>query len=126
MSVEVRIDPGKISRILRLRNGRVARKLGERTQRTAGIAEREAPGSMGRYITWKVVDGPRGLQGVIICDHPATRFVLDGTRPHIIRPRKRNGVLRFEVRGQVVYSAYVRHPGTRANDFLGRALRMGR
>ncbi|MFI6057447.1 hypothetical protein [Streptomyces sp. NPDC051286] len=44
MSVEVRIDPGKISRLLRLRSGRVARKLAERTQRTARIAEREAPG----------------------------------------------------------------------------------
>lgn len=126
MSVEVRIDPGKIARTLRLRNGVVARRLAERTARTARIAEREAPGSMGRYISWKVTDGPRGLQGVIVCDHPAVRYVLDGTRPHIIRPRKKNGVLRFEVRGRVVYSAYVRHPGTRANDFLGRALHEGR
>ncbi|MCX4550611.1 MULTISPECIES: hypothetical protein [unclassified Streptomyces] len=126
MSVEVRIDPGRIARTLRLRNGVVARRLAERTARTARIAEREAPGSMGRYISWKVQPGPRGLQGVIVCDHPAVRYVLDGTRPHIIRPRKKGGVLRFEARGRVVYSAYVRHPGTRANDFLGRALRAGR
>lgn len=126
MSAEVRIDQGRIGRALRLRTGRAARKLAERTQRTAAIAEREAPGTMGRYITWKIVDGPHGLQGVIVCDHPATRFVLDGTRPHIIRPRRKGGVLRFEVRGKVVYSAYVRHPGTRANNFLARALREGR
>lgn len=125
MPAEVRIDPGKIARALRLRGGRTYRKLGDRTQRTAAIAEREAPGSMGRYIVWKIEDGPRGLQGVIVCDHPAVRFVLDGTRPHIIRPRRARA-LRFEVRGRVVYAAYVRHPGTRANDFLGRALRMGR
>ncbi|MFJ6014456.1 hypothetical protein [Streptomyces sp. NPDC092952] len=126
MSVEVRVDPGKIARTLRLRNGIVARRLAERTARTARIAEREAPGSMGRYITWKVTDGPRGLQGVIVCDHPAARYVLDGTRPHIIRPRKKNGVLRFEVGGRVVFSAYARHPGTRPNNFLERALRQGR
>lgn len=126
MSVEVRIDPGRIARTLRLRNGVVARRLAERTQRTAAIAEREAPGSMGRYITWKVQSGTGGLQGVIVCDHPAVRYVLDGTRPHIIRPRKKGGVLRFEVGGRVVYSAYARHPGTRANNFLGRALREGR
>lgn len=126
MSVEVRIDPGKIARTLRLRGGRTARKLAERTRRTAQIAEREAPGSMGRYVSWKVVDGPRGLQGVIVCDHPATRFVLDGTRSHLIRPRKKGGVLRFEVRGRVVYSAYARHPGTRPNNFLARALREGK
>lgn len=30
-----------------------------------------APGRMGKFITWKVVEGPKGLQGVIVCDHPA-------------------------------------------------------
>ncbi|MFF1965434.1 hypothetical protein ACFVW5_17835 [Streptomyces sp. NPDC058232] len=125
MSVEVRIDSGKISRLLRLRGGRTARKLAERTQRVARIAEREAPGSMGSYITWKVTDGPKGLQGVIVCDHPKVRFVLDGTRPHVIRPRRAKA-LRFEIGGRVVYAAYVRHPGTKPNNFLKRALREGR
>ncbi|MFF1834244.1 hypothetical protein ACFVXE_08565 [Streptomyces sp. NPDC058231] len=125
MSVEVRIDTGKISRLLRLRGGRTARKLAERTERTARIAEREALGSMGSYVTWKVTDGPKGLQGVIVCDHPKVRLVLDGTRPHIIRPRRAKA-LRFEVGGRVVYAAYVRHPGTKPNNFLKRALREGR
>lgn len=125
MSVEVRIDPGRIARTLRLRNGLVARRLAARTERVARIAEQEAPGTMGRYISWKVQEGPGGLQGVIICDHPATRFVLDGTRPHIIRPRRKKA-LRFEISGREVFAAYVRHPGTRANNFLGRALRQGR
>ncbi|WP_326768677.1 hypothetical protein OG978_32805 [Streptomyces sp. NBC_01591] len=124
MSVEVTIDPGKIARVLRLRNGVVARRLAERTARTARIAAREAPGSMGDYITWKVDNGPRGLQGVIVCDHPATRYVLDGTRPHIIRPRRAQA-LRFQVGGRVVFAAYARHPGTRPNNFLARALREG-
>ncbi|MFI0827300.1 hypothetical protein ACH4Q7_22910 [Streptomyces roseolus] len=125
MTVEVRIDPGVIARTLRLRNGVVARRLAQRTERTARYAEQEAPGRMGDYISWKIEEGPRGLQGVIVCDHPATRFVLDGTRPHIIRPRRRKA-LRFEVRGREVFAAYVRHPGTRANDFLGRALQRGK
>ncbi|MBC9729258.1 hypothetical protein [Streptomyces sp. TRM68367] len=125
MSVEVRIEPGRIARLLRRRGGRVERKLRERTERVARIAEREAPGSMGEYITWKVQDGPRGLKGVIVCDHPAVRFVLDGTRPHIIRPRRARA-LRFEVDGRVVFSAFVRHPGTRPNNFMARALRLGR
>ncbi|MCL7377013.1 hypothetical protein [Streptomyces sp. 35G-GA-8] len=122
MSVEVRLDPGRIARTLRLRNRVVARRLAERTAR---IAEREAPGSMGRYVSWKVQDGPGGLNGVIVCDHPAVRYVLDGTRPHIIRPRRAKA-LRFEVGGRVVYAAYARHPGTRASNFLARALRQGR
>ncbi|MFF5968283.1 hypothetical protein ACFY64_32075 [Streptomyces collinus] len=79
---------------------------------------------MGDYIDWHIESGPDGLQGVITCGHPATRFVLDGTRPHIIRPRRARA-LRF-VDGRVVFAAYARHPGTRPNPFLQRALRLGR
>lgn len=127
MSVEVRIDQGRIARLLRRRGGRTEQKLRERTRRVAAIAEAEAPGSMGEYITWKVVPGPGGMQGVIVCDHPAVDYVLNGTRPHLIKPRRVNGVLRFEVDGgRVVYTKLVRHPGTKPNNFLGRALRLGR
>ncbi|WTW95387.1 hypothetical protein OG216_19285 [Streptomycetaceae bacterium NBC_01309] len=125
MSVEVRLDPGAITRMLRLRNGLAARRLAQRTERVARIAEREAPGRMGRYVSWRVEDGPDGLQGVITCDHPAVHYVLNGTRPHVIRPHRAKA-LRFEVRGEVVYARLVRHPGTRANAFLQRALRAGR
>ncbi|MFJ7146710.1 hypothetical protein ACIQVT_00550 [Streptomyces sp. NPDC100445] len=98
----MRIEPGRIPRFLRLRNGRVERKLRERTERVARIGAQEAPGTMSRYIDWHIGQGPRGLEGVITCDHPATLYVLNGTRPHLIRPRRRNGVLRFEVGGEVV------------------------
>ncbi|GGZ73303.1 hypothetical protein ACFOOM_00865 [Streptomyces echinoruber] len=126
MSVEVRIETGRIARFLRMRGGRVERKLRERTARVARIAQQEAPGSMGRYVDWHIEEGPRGLEGVITCDHPAVHYVLNGTRPHLIRPRRRGGVLRFEVGGEVVFTRLVRHPGTRPNNFLGRALRLGR
>lgn len=49
-------------------------------------------------------------------------FVHNGTRPHVIRPRRAD-VLRFTVGGQVVYARVVHHPGTRARPFLDRALR---
>ncbi|MDQ0962061.1 hypothetical protein QFZ66_005939 [Streptomyces sp. B4I13] len=126
MSVEVRIEPGRLARLLRARGSIAYRRISARTERVARIAEAEAPGSMGRYISWKVQEGPRGLEGVIVCDHPAVRFVLDGTRPHLIRPRRPKGVLRFEVGGHVVFTRLVRHPGTRPNDFMARALRLGR
>ncbi|MET9458350.1 hypothetical protein ABZY05_25260 [Streptomyces canus] len=125
MSVEVRIEPGRLARLLRARGSIAHRRISQRTERVARIAEAEAPGSMGSYVTWKVQEGPRGLEGLIVCDHPAVRFVLDGTRPHIIRPRRARA-LRFEVDGRVVFSAFVRHPGTRPNNFMARALRLGR
>ena len=48
-------------------------------------------------------------------------MVNDGTRPHIIRP-KRAQVLRFKVGGRTVFAKVVHHPGTRARPFLDRAL----
>ncbi|MGD9485749.1 hypothetical protein WDH52_21265 [Streptomyces sp. TRM70308] len=125
MSVEVRIDQGRLARLLRARGGIAERALRRRTSRVAGIAERRAPGSMGDYVSWRIETGPRGLQGVITCDHPAVRFVLDGTRPHVIRPRRAKA-LRFDMGGWVVFAKRVNHPGTRANNFLAEALREGR
>jgi hypothetical protein len=125
MSVDVRIDPGRIARLLRLRGGIVERRLRERTSRVADIARTLAPGTLPAYIDWHIEEGPRGLQGVVTCNHPATLYVLEGTRPHIIR-RHRAKALRFEVDGRVVFASVVHHPGTRPNNFLGRALRLGR
>lgn len=48
-------------------------------------------------------------------------MVNDGTRPHIIRPRRAKA-LKFKVGGKVVFARIVHHPGTRANPFLDRAL----
>lgn len=48
-------------------------------------------------------------------------MVNDGTRPHIIRPRRAKA-LRFKVGGRTVFAKVVHHPGTRARPFLDRAL----
>ncbi|MGV2914540.1 hypothetical protein [Streptomyces alfalfae] len=125
MSVSVTVDPSVIARLLRRRGGPVERRLREKTRRVADLAAAGAPGSMGSYVDWRVEDGPRGLQGVVTCDHPAVFYVLDGTRPHLIRAR-RGKALRFTAGGQVLFRRVVRHPGTDANDFMGRALRLGR
>lgn len=48
-------------------------------------------------------------------------YVHDGTRPHVIRPRRRQA-LRFRAGGRTVFATVVNHPGTRARPFLDRAL----
>lgn len=50
------------------------------------------------------------------------QMVHDGTRPHIIRP-KRAKALRFRIGGRIVYAKVVHHPGTKARPFLDRAMR---
>jgi hypothetical protein len=55
---------------------------------------------------------------------PYLGYVLYGTSPHMIAARadRPNPHLRFVVGGMVVFARVVNHPGTRANDFLNRAL----
>jgi hypothetical protein len=62
------------------------------------------------------------VRGEVEYDADYAMIVHDGTRPHIIRPR-RGQYLRFEVGGRVVYARQVRHPGTKARPFLAQALR---
>lgn len=83
-------------------------------------ARRMAPGRMGRKINAVVVKGHVRLES----SHPATMYVINGTRPHIIRPRYRKA-LKFKIGGRTVFAKVVHHPGTKKNDFLTKALRMG-
>lgn len=61
---------------------------------------------------------------------PYTMFEHDGTNPHIITAKKmrgrgkrrRRGMLRFTINGQVVFRRSVKHPGTTGSQFLVRAL----
>lgn len=51
-------------------------------------------------------------------------YIENGTRPHLIRPRRPGGVLRFQSRGGgVVYARVVHHPGTKPYRILETALR---
>jgi hypothetical protein len=122
MSVHVDIDPTLIERALRRPGGIGARFLQRRAERVATRARELAPGTLANHITTRVEDTGRGLAAYVISEHPATQYVIYGTRPHIIRPRRAR-VLRFRVDGRTVYAGVVHHPGTRPNDFLGRALR---
>lgn len=51
-------------------------------------------------------------------------YIENGTRPHLIRPRRAGGLLRFQSRGGgIVYARVVHHPGTKAYRVLETALR---
>lgn len=114
-----------IERMLRLPGGLVYRNMERRVRRVEAEARRRAPGSMGdgRNITVQIRRGPGGdFQGVINSRHPASLYVLGGTRPHVIRP-VRARALKFTVGGQTVHAKIVMHPGTKPNRFLQEALR---
>lgn len=123
VSTSFNLDRSRVERMLRLPGGMVYRNMERRVRRVEAEAVRRAPGSMGTGIRSQIQRGPGGdFRGVIRSTHPATIYVVSGTRPHIIRP-VRAKALRFTVGGQVVYAKIVHHPGTRANNFLAESLR---
>lgn len=91
------------------------------TLKAAAHARIEAPGTMKQHIRPIINQSVSAPLGIVMCDHPATSFVINGTKPHDIRPRTRK-VLRFESRSGTVYARVVHHPGTKPNNFLMRAL----
>ena len=93
------------------------------TERVAMHARLLAPGSMKTEIRAIHTGGPAPL-GLVVSDHPASIFVIRGTKAHMIRPKKPGGVLVFTpTGGQKVFVRFVKHPGTKPNDFLTKALR---
>ncbi|MDX2759134.1 hypothetical protein PV729_45170 [Streptomyces europaeiscabiei] len=123
MSTSFSLDRTRIERMLRLPGGMVYRNMERRVRRVEAEAIRGAPGSMKQRIRVQIQRAPGGeFRGVVKVEHPAAIFVVNGTRPHLIRP-VRARVLRFTVGGQVVHARLVRHPGNKPNDFLRKALR---
>lgn len=124
VSTSFRLDRTRVERMLRLPGGLVYRNMERRVRRVEAEAIRLAPGSMKLGIRVSIQRGPGGdFRGVIRSTHPASIYVLNGTRPHMIFPRRSGGVLRFTVDGRVVYARFVSHPGTKAQPFLQQALR---
>jgi hypothetical protein len=123
VSTSFDLDRGRIERMLRLPGGMVYRNMERRVRRVEAEAIRGAPGSMKERIRVQIQRGPGGeFRGVVSVKHRAALYVINGTRPHLIRP-VRAKALRFTVGGQVVYARLVHHPGNKPNDFLRKALR---
>lgn len=124
VSTSFELSRGRIERMLRLPDGIVYRNMERRVRRVEAEAIRRAPGSMKQGIRVRIERGPGGeFRGRVTSTHPATIFVVNDTRPHMIFPRRPGGVLRFTVGGRVVYARFVSHPGTKAQPFLQQAIR---
>ena len=98
----------------------ISRRLAENIR---SRAERLTPAKTGRLKrSIRVVEGAGSyMVSMGGREAPYAPFIEYGARPHIIRAR-RAMALRFEVHGDVVYAKYVRHPGTRAQRVLARAM----
>lgn len=131
----LRLDQGDLRRAIRQASMSELRRVGPMVVNRAKVLCPVDTGRLRALIrgqaqrTWTLRP-----QFVVGSDVDYAEYVHDGTRPHIIKPkrahtlrRSNRGVvkpaLRFVVNGQVVYARVVNHPGTRAKPFLDRALR---
>jgi len=100
----------------------ISRRLAETIRSNA---ERLAPTRTGRLKrSIRIVEGA-GSYMVLMGgrEAPYAKFIEYGSRPHTITARKAMA-LRFEAHGDVIYAKYVRHPGTRAQRILARAIEL--
>lgn len=105
-------------------NGLSAPEVAKVTRQVLNRAKILAPVRTGRLRASGKMDlriTQNGPTGSVTFTVKYAQWVHDGTRPHIIRA-KRKKVLRFQVGTQVIYRPLVHHPGTRPRPFLARAL----
>lgn len=78
-------------------------------------------GKLAGSIVKEVVDGEASIGALA----SYAVYVVKGTAPHEIRPVNAS-VLAFEVEGGMVFTPLVRHPGTKPNPFMQRAVDVAR
>jgi hypothetical protein len=113
------INPGQATRLAERSSAAYVSKI---TERVAAHARLLAPGSMKNQIRTIPAGGTHPI-GIVVSDHPASIFVLDGTKPHDIRPSTKSVLSFNSASGGRVFAKIVHHPGTKANNFLLKALR---
>ncbi|MHC9292059.1 hypothetical protein ACRCUN_06300 [Mycobacterium sp. LTG2003] len=101
------------------------RRMASLQRRTANQARADVPvrtGNLGRTIGEGPIafTGPRTVSGSVHATADYALYVHEGSRPHLIRPRRAKA-LRFQIGGRTVFARLVRHPGVRARPFLRNA-----
>jgi hypothetical protein len=95
--------------------------LARLAKETLYLFQRTAPKRTGGLVASASVVSPRAGVQVMRVDAPYAAVVEFGSRPHMIFPRHAQA-LRFEAGGRVVFARYVRHPGTKGQFIIWKAL----
>lgn len=101
-------------------NGEVGRYLEKRAALLRRLARAQVGVKTGRLkqsIQYRIVRQGSGLVAIIGSDNKIALMHHNGTKPHIILPRRAK-TLRFFSRGRIVYAQIVHHPGTKHNRYL--------
>jgi hypothetical protein len=100
-------------------------QLKVQARRLVNLAEEEAPRASGEFasnIRFRTFQDSEGLGFRVTTQQPLGTFIQEGTRPHPIVARRAKA-LHFFIGGQEFFRTSVKHPGTRPNKFMGKAVR---
>jgi hypothetical protein len=96
---------------------KLVEKLADMAYASAFFGAPWKTGKLAGSIVKEMGDGEASIQALA----PHAMYVVKGTAPHEIRPVNAS-VLAFEVSGKMVFTPLVRHPGTKPNPFMQRAV----
>lgn len=123
VTVTITLDEATLARWNQT-GGMINRYVFGKAGRAAVFARQYAPVKSGKLRDGIRVEQARtagrytsGYQ--VVSTAPHSVYVVKGTRPHRITG---NPLLAFKVGSQTVFAQSVNHPGTKANDFMTRAL----
>lgn len=124
MQGNFRPDPAAFRAFKSAPNGPVGSDLRRRGARLAMMAKSTVPKDTGALAasiksSYHVAPNPWVMVG---SDLDYARVIHEGANPHVIQANP-GKMLRFKVRGRIVYARKVNHPGTRATRYLTRHLR---
>lgn len=105
--------------LLRNRRAQVV-ALGRRYVEYAREEAPEKTGAFKKSIRFRTFQTGETLGFTVTSKQPLGTFIVKGTKPHIILPRRAKA-LRFVIGDRVIFAKMVRHPGTKPNRFHGRA-----
>jgi hypothetical protein len=112
------------------KTGQVERQIEVEVPRPGGIPHNRtginyATGEMASTIRSRMVISSKTPEGRVTVGTKQAKFVIHGTAPHPIYPKKPGGYLRFfwHKMGKTVMLRHVNHPGTAANNFMMRGLK---
>lgn len=122
VSGQFRLDQAAIDRLVASRDGPVGRMMagfaGLATQEVRSVADERVRRRTGQYVAGI---GSRFIDETTVRVEATASHSLvleQGSRPHVITPRRPGGVLVFHVNGRKVFARKVHHPGTPAYNIV--------
>lgn len=126
MATRVVFYPKAVDYVVNAPRGPVGRYMRDKGRKIVAAARGQAgfkTGALRASIHMRHFRDPRGQYLKIGSSLDYALLHHEGTKPHLITPKKR-AALRFFSKGFMVYTQLVRHPGTKPNRYLSDNLRL--